>query len=604
MSIRRFAALLIAALMAVSVPLAAPARAAAPIQDPGLRACINTALGAAETHEPSAAELAGIRSLFCFGRGIVSLSGAEGLVNVESLGLSYNQIADLSPLSGLGALRILQLSGNKVADPTPVSTLGSLAQLDLTSNLVQDVAGLAGASQLATLRLSGNSIQDVQPLTGLTSLSELQLAGNQIGDVSPLASLTGLTTLVLSGNPLADPTSLASLGGLTELDTLELDELALSDLSFLTPHTKLQTLRLVGNQIVDLAPLAGLTSLQNLSLGRNQLVNLSPLAGLTELVSLTLNDNQIVDLGPLAGLTQLYFLDLANNHIRDLAPLAALSSLSSFQVTHNHVHDFSPLAGKNLSVLLGWGQTVVLPPIMEPTFQIAIRNVSDTPMTLTLPPGVSYAEQTITYAGPGTFVIGYEAQLGSYHVIGGTATQTVSQRFSDVTFANSFYGDIEWLASTGITTGYADGRFGVGDPVLREQMAMFLYRAAGSPAVDTTGCHTFADVPEGSQFDAAICWLKREQITTGYSATQFGYGDRVLREQMAAFIHRAAGSPAVTDRSRCDGFEDVPAGSGFGPAICWLGQEGITTGYSPTTYGYGDPVLREQMAAFLHRWMV
>lgn len=177
----------------------------------------------------------------------------------------------------------------------------------------------------------------------------------------------------------------------------------------------------------------------------------------------------------------------------------------------------------------------------------------------------------------------------------------VGLTFRDVPYASGFYTDIEWLADSGITTGYGEGVFGVGDPVLREQMAAFLYRNAGSPAVNTSGCHTFADVPAGTEFDRAICWLKQQGITTGYSPTRFGYGDSVLREQMAAFLYRAAGSPAV-NTSGCHTFTDVPASSGFNTAICWLRQQGITQGYSPTTYGYGDPVLREQMAAFLHRW--
>lgn len=176
-------------------------------------------------------------------------------------------------------------------------------------------------------------------------------------------------------------------------------------------------------------------------------------------------------------------------------------------------------------------------------------------------------------------------------------------RFSDVPAGSQFASAIYWLTNRGITTGYADGRFGYGDPVLREQMALFLYRAAGSPPVaNLATCHTFADVPTGSQFSAAICWLKQRGISTGYSSTEFGYGDAVLREQMAAFMYRAAGSPAVNGLATCHAFADVPAGSEFNPAICWLKQQGITTGYSSTEFGYGDVVLREQMAAFIYRW--
>lgn len=181
------------------------------------------------------------------------------------------------------------------------------------------------------------------------------------------------------------------------------------------------------------------------------------------------------------------------------------------------------------------------------------------------------------------------------------AQTAVRPSFTDVPISNGFFYDIEWLKAQGITNGYPDGRYGVGDKVLREQMALFLYRASGSPYVNVSGCHTFADVPATAEYNRAVCWLKRQGITTGYSPTRYGVGDPVLREQMALFLYRASGSPAV-NVSGCHTFADVPATAEYNKAVCWLKQQGITTGYSPTRYGVGDPVLREQMAAFIHRW--
>jgi hypothetical protein len=69
-------------------------------------------------------------------------------------------------------------------------------------------------------------------------------------------------------------------------------------------------------------------------------------------------------------------------------------------------------------------------------------------------------------------------------------------------------------------------------------MASFLVRAfqlpsvAGSPFVDVGGTHA-----------ADIAALYQAGITTGCSLDPLSYcpGDSVLREQMAAFLHRAAG---------------------------------------------------------------
>lgn len=174
-------------------------------------------------------------------------------------------------------------------------------------------------------------------------------------------------------------------------------------------------------------------------------------------------------------------------------------------------------------------------------------------------------------------------------------------KFRDVPVGDVFFHDVDWLVTQGITTGYYPGHYGRNDPVLREQMAVFLWRAAGSPAVNTTGCHTFTDVQPGTVFATAICWAKQQGITQGYTRTLYGYGKPVLRGEMAAFIYRAAGSPAVNLTS-CHTFTDIPADSPFQNAICWLKQQGITQGYTPTIYGYNNTVLRGEMAAFLHRW--
>lgn len=292
-------------------------------------------------------------------------------------------------------------------------------------------------------------------------------------------------------------------------------------------------------------------------------------------------------------------------------PMSAVTAYSANpdQMLLNTEYTQAPLTqvGTPIAAVPG----LVLPPAPSVSDLCATRN--DT-YTVPFRTGIEYRVNGVTAAagtfptnGETTVVVGAGAQPG-YMMWGGPKFWTLSfdttthcYSFSDVPADNSFADEIYWLADNGISTGYADGRFGVGDNVLREQMAAFLHRSAGTPAVDATNCHTFADVPAGSGFNDAICWLKQQGITTGYSPTQYGYGDVVLREQMAAFIYRAAGSPAV-DVTACHTFADVPAGSGFNDAICWMKQQGITTGYSPTEYGYGDPVLREQMAAFLYRW--
>jgi hypothetical protein len=178
------------------------------------------------------------------------------------------------------------------------------------------------------------------------------------------------------------------------------------------------------------------------------------------------------------------------------------------------------------------------------------------------------------------------------------------REFTDVPQTHVFAGEISWLQHREITTGYADGSFRPSAPVLREQMAAFLHRYAGRPVIaDLPTTSPFTDVPTSHVFYAEIVWLARTGVTTGYADGSFRPSAPVLREQMAAFLFRFAGV-AAADPEPSLPFQDVPASHVFASEIGWLAAEGISTGYGAPphqTFAPSAPVLREQMAAFLFR---
>jgi len=172
---------------------------------------------------------------------------------------------------------------------------------------------------------------------------------------------------------------------------------------------------------------------------------------------------------------------------------------------------------------------------------------------------------------------------------------------------NTFEEEISWLVSQGITTGYQDGTFRPSQPVLREQMAAFLYRfefEGANPAADAPKA-TFPDVPATHVFSSHIAWLASEEITTGYPDGSFRPSQPVLREQMAAFLYRLAGSPDFT-APETSPFADIATDHTFYQEITWLADTEVTTGYEEadgtTTFRGSEPVLREQLAAFLFRF--
>lgn len=74
---------------------------------------------------------------------------------------------------------------------------------------------------------------------------------------------------------------------------------------------------------------------------------------------------------------------------------------------------------------------------------------------------------------------------------------------------------------------------------------------------------------------------------------------------MAAFLHRAAGSPDV-DLPAVSPFDDVTPTTQFYAEISWMHASGISTGWKGNDgtriYQPLSPVNRDAMAAFLYRF--
>ncbi len=120
------------------------------------------------------------------------------------------------------------------------------------------------------------------------------------------------------------------------------------------------------------------------------------------------------------------------------------------------------------------------------------------------------------------------------------ACMTAGGAFADVPPSNPFFDYVETLARTGVTTGCGNGNFCPYSPVTRAQMAAFLLRAKHGSNYVPPGCTgIFSDVPCPSPFGDWIERLFVEGITTGCGPGTYCPGDPVTREQMAAFLLRA-----------------------------------------------------------------
>ncbi len=116
----------------------------------------------------------------------------------------------------------------------------------------------------------------------------------------------------------------------------------------------------------------------------------------------------------------------------------------------------------------------------------------------------------------------------------------VTPTFNDYPPTAAFYREVEWLAAQGIAGGFLDGGFHPNDAVSRQAMAAFLYRYAGEPPFSPPGTASFADYPVGSAFFEEVEWLVTTGITTGFATDPptFQPNSPVTRQATAAFLHR------------------------------------------------------------------
>lgn len=173
------------------------------------------------------------------------------------------------------------------------------------------------------------------------------------------------------------------------------------------------------------------------------------------------------------------------------------------------------------------------------------------------------------------------------------------KEFTDVKNSNEFYYEpVYWAVENEITSGYTSTEFAPTLACTRGQVVTFLWRAAGKPEPKTTTC-TFGDVPENAYYRKAVLWAVENNITSGLNATTFAPEQECTRGQIVTFMWRAAGQPD-SKITNC-AFTDVASDAYYYKAILWAVDSGVTSGYTPTQFAPEMVCTRGQIVTFLYR---
>jgi len=135
----------------------------------------------------------------------------------------------------------------------------------------------------------------------------------------------------------------------------------------------------------------------------------------------------------------------------------------------------------------------------------------------------------------------------------------------------------------------------------RASLATVLYRMAGSPAV--SGEDSFADTASGAWYSDAVLWASQNGVVNGIGSGLYGTDDPTTQEQLAVMLWRDAGS-YVLDREKyasAEGVEQLASDWAF-DAVVWAKAEALLTDASE--FQPKAAASRAQVADMVYRYLL
>ncbi len=175
-----------------------------------------------------------------------------------------------------------------------------------------------------------------------------------------------------------------------------------------------------------------------------------------------------------------------------------------------------------------------------------------------------------------------------------------SRQFSDVTASNWEADAVAFVSAHELFNGTGAGKFSPNLPMSRGMLAVVLHNLESNP--DQTVTDVFADVDSRDWYAEGIAWAAANGIVGGYGNGQFGPNDNITRQQLAVMLWRYAGSPATISQEM--NFDDVGNASSYAlDALCWAVYNGIINGYGNGQLDPKGLATRAQVAQMLKNYL-
>ena len=234
-------------------------------------------------------------------------------------------------------------------------------------------------------------------------------------------------------------------------------------------------------------------------------------------------------------------------------------------------------------------------------------------VTVTVTPDKGYALETLAITDKNGNALDLTDQGGGQYTFtmpSGPVTvaatfmddNTMLNFFVDVPAGAYYYDAVLWAAEGGIVTGTDAVHFSPDASCTRAQLVTFLWRAAGSPAVNYA--MNFNDVDGGAYYAEAVRWAASEKVVEGTTAETFAPDAAVTRAQVVTMLYRFAKAQGMDTTQggmairEFDDFDAVPAYAL--EAMDWAVNAGVLKGDNNRLLPQ-DNCTRAQIVTMLYR---
>ncbi len=170
--------------------------------------------------------------------------------------------------------------------------------------------------------------------------------------------------------------------------------------------------------------------------------------------------------------------------------------------------------------------------------------------------------------------------------------------YSDVDDGAWYAQGVYALGERGIMNGMGGGMFAPDGAFTRAQLAAVMYRMAGSPEV--TGEDAFTDTEAGAWYETPVLWASQSGIVNGMGGGIFAPNEAVTQEQLAVMLWRDAGSYVLGDEYKTEGGAWADASEWAKMGVLWCEVEKLTN-ENGAPFEPKAPATRAQVADTVYR---